>query len=71
MQSDEIHHTGGHSTSMTLFLVLLLQFKVMLYSDKKNIKNSLCTVFYKNPPFLRLTRGFGQKDKKYAENLES
>ena len=54
---------------ITLFLVLLLQFKVML-SKYKNIKKSLYTSFYKNPRFLRLTRGFGQKDKKYAKNLE-
>ena len=69
MQSDEIHHTGGHSTSMTLFLVLLLQFKVMLSSDK--YKKISLYVFYKNPRFLRLTRGFGQKDKKHAKKLES
>ena len=51
-----------------LFLVLLLQFKVMLSSDK--YKKSLCTFFYKNPRFLRLTRGFGQKDKKHAKKFE-
>ena len=51
-----------------LFLVLLLQFKVMLSRDK--YKKSLYTFFYKNPRFLRLTRGFGQKDKKHAKKLE-
>ena len=30
----EIHHTGRRKASMTLYLVLLLQFKVMLSSDK-------------------------------------
>ena len=53
---------------MTLFLVLLLQFKVMLSSDKYK-KKSLYTIFYNNPRFLRLARGFGQKDKKNAKNL--
>ena len=65
MQSDEIHQTGGYSTSMTLFLVLLLQFKIMLSGDK--YKKSLCTFFYKSPRFLRLTRWFGQKDRKNAK----
>ena len=51
-----------------LFLVLLLQFKVMLSSDK--YKKSLYTFFYKNPRFLRLTRGFGQKDKKHAKQKQ-
>ena len=50
------------------FLVLLLQFKVILSSDK--YKKSLYTLFYKNPRFLRLTCGFGQKDKKHAKKLE-
>ena len=68
-QSDEIHHTCRHSTSMTLFLVLLLQFKVILSSDK--YKKISLHHFYQNPCFLRLTHGFGQKDKKHAKNLES
>ena len=50
---------------MTLLSVLLLQFKVILSSDK--YKKSLYTFFYKNSPFLRLTRGFGQKDKKHVK----
>ena len=50
------------------FLVLLLQFKVMLSSDK--YKKISLHVFYKNPRFLKLTRGFGQKDKKHAKKLE-
>ena len=35
-----------------------------------NIKKSLYMFFYKNPRFLRLTRGFGLKDKKHAKKLE-
>ena len=54
---------------MTLFLVLLLQFKVMSLRDK--YKTISLHVFYRNPRFLRLRRGFGQKDKKHAKKLES
>ena len=53
---------------MTLFLVLLLQFKVMYSSDNSSVFST--RFFIKNPRFLRLTRGFGQKDKKHAEKLE-
>ena len=42
----------------------------MLSSDI--YKKNLSTFFFnKNPHFLRLTRGFGQKDKKNAKKLES
>ena len=40
----------------------------MLTSDK--YKKISLHVFYKNPCFLRLTCGFGQKDKKHAKKLE-
>ena len=53
---------------LLFFEFYLLQFKVMLSTDK--YKKSLYTFFYKNPRFLRLTRGFGQKDKKHAKKLE-
>ena len=50
------------------FFVLLLQFKVTLSSDK--YKKISLHVFYKNPRFLKLKRGFGQIDKKHAKKLE-
>ena len=40
----------------------------MLTSDEYEKISS--HVFYKNPRFLRLTRGFGKKDKKHAKKLE-
>ena len=40
----------------------------MLSSDK--YKKNFSTHFFKYPRFLRLTRGFGPKDKKHAKKLE-
>ena len=56
------HHSEKRKAMkfIIVFLVLLLGFKVMLSNDK----------FENIPRFLRLTRGFGQKDKKHAKKYE-
>ena len=62
MQSNNSYHPEKRRAMkfIILFLVLLLQFKVMLSSDQ-----------YKNmsPRFLRLIRGFGQKIRNLLKNF--